>query len=306
MKRGLVLCALAGCAADVPVLVVSADEPLPADLHEGDIVQAGDVAVTVPAPGETVLAALDRDDGTTAELAVENPFDGPVRVVPPFAAQLLGHLPTTDADPLLSGVATTAAAASRCSDAAFNLEGFHWASDYHWRFHASSTPSGMSAANVETGLQTAANAITRQRNDCGLADRVSATNSYGGNTSRGPNVSSTGTCGTRDSVNVVGFGALPTGTLGLTCAWFSNKVALEADVKLATRYRWFSESVPSGCSNRFGIEQVGTHEFGHAYGLAHVSQSTHPELTMSPVLFPCRLDKLSLGLGDVRGLRALY
>src|SRR5439155_2318248 len=113
-------------------------------------------------------------------------------------------------------------------------------------------------ANVESGLQTAANAITRQRNSCGLADRVSATNSYGGHTAKTPNITSTATCGKRDAVNVVGFGSLPTTYLGLTCAWFSAKVALEADVKLSTRYRWLSQTVPAACSNRYGVEQVCT------------------------------------------------
>ncbi len=121
-----------------------------------------------------------------------------------------------------------------------------------------------------------------------------------------PGISATGSCTKRDDKNVIGFGALPTPVLGLTCAWFSGKVALEADVKLSTRYHWFTQAVPAGCSNRFGVEQVGTHELGHVYGLAHVAQDTHAELTMSPVSYPCRNDKLSLGLGDVRGLRAIY
>jgi hypothetical protein len=42
------------------------------------------------------------------------------------------------------------------------------------------------------------------------------------------------------------------------------------------------------------------------FGLAHVSQATHPELTMSTQAFPCQNEKVTLGLGDVRGLRTIY
>lgn len=294
MKLGtLALLAIGGCTADVPVLDVSIDEPLPAELRAGDVVHAGDVAVVVPDPGETVYLAVERDDGSTYDLAIENPIDGVVRVAPPGASD--------SAPPIVAF-----AAPNPCSDGAFHLEGFHWASDFAWKFHASSTPSGLSAANVETGLRVAANAITNERNSCGLADRVSATNSYGGHTSAAPGISSTATCTKHDGHNVIGFGALPAGVLGLTCAWSSGGVAIEADVKLSTRYHWFSQGVPASCSNRWGVEQVATHELGHVYGLAHVSQSKHPELTMSTAAFPCRNDKLTLGLGDVRGLRQLY
>jgi hypothetical protein len=297
LRRGLLVVAITSCTAEVPVIEVSADDPLPAELRAGDIVRKGPITVVVPEPGESVFASVEQEDGSVLDFGIDNPLDGPVRL----ATQIAG-------DDMYTGPGYGAlAVANPCGDGAYNLEGFHWASDYHWLFHASSTPSGVSASAVETGLQVAANAITHERNSCGLTDRVSATNSYGGHTAAAPNISAAGTCGTRDGKNVIGFGGLPAGTLGLTCAWFgADHVALEADVKLSTRYHWFTQGVPSGCSNRYGIEQVGTHELGHVYGLAHVGQAKHGELTMSPYSYPCRNEKLSLGLGDVRGLRALY
>jgi hypothetical protein len=64
--------------------------------------------------------------------------------------------------------------------------------------------------------------------------------------------------------------------------------------------------VPSGCSNRFSVESTATHEFGHVFGLAHVAESTHGNLTMSPSMGPCSAAPETLGKGDVLGLRALY
>ncbi len=297
LGRNLWIVMLVGCTADVPVIDVSADEPLPAELQAGDVVHRGDISVIVPEPGLGVAVSVEMEDGSVLDFAIENPVDGPVRLVP-FAG--VDELGTT------SGWGELAVR-NPCSDGAYNHEGFHWTTDFHWYFHASSTPSALSVGAVETGLQVAANAITHQRNNCGLADQVSATNSYGGRTAAAPSVTASGSCSGMDGKNVIGFGSLPSGVLGLTCAYFDgNHHAIEADVKLTTRRAWFSGAVPSGCSNRWGIEQVSTHELGHVYGLAHVSQATHPELTMSTQAYPCTNDKLTLGLGDVRGLRTLY
>ena len=64
--------------------------------------------------------------------------------------------------------------------------------------------------------------------------------------------------------------------------------------------------MPSGCSNRYGVEAVATHEFGHVFGLGHVSETNHPTLTMSTAAGACSNAPYSLGLGDVRALRSLY
>ena len=276
---------------------VSADDPLPADLQAGDTVHRGDIAVVVPDPGQTAAVVADNEDGTVIELVIANDETGRVQLV--------------EAEAPTEPVAVAAfAVPNQCSDGAYHLEGAKWNQQVVWYFDAGTTPSANSVDNVETGIKTAAAAIVNSRNSCGITDQVSATESYAGRTNAKPNLTSSSTavtCGNTDGKNVVGFGYLPSGTLGITCLWYgADNVTIEADIRLTTRRSWFAEAVPSGCSNRWGIESVATHEFGHAFGLAHVSQTSHPELTMSTQAMPCTNDKLTLGLGDIRGLRALY
>ena len=300
MRRTLfvLLGVLGGCMVGDEPRQVSADQPLPADLAEGDIVTLGEIGVVVPPPGMTASVTGEKDDGTNVRLAILNPIGGAVRLV---------EVP----EPVTGPVAVSDfASVNECNDGAYNLEGSHWATNYTWYFDAGSTPSVNSKAYVETGLQVGAAAIVNQRNKCGFVDQVSATETYAGRTTAAPNMTATSTavtCGNTDGKNVVGFGYLPTSYLAITCNWYGgDNVSIEADIRLSTRHSWFSEAVPSGCSNRFGVEQVSTHEFGHVFGLAHVSQSTHPELTMSTAAYPCSNDKVNLGYGDIRGLRALY
>jgi hypothetical protein len=333
---GAVLLALAGgfgCAADAPEGVddvggvpaqdeaTSADAPEVTDTDPstaigstfeadavlstakvGDLVRDDDVGVVVPAPGETVGIEVHEDDGTSRSLQLANALDHTVQVLAPNAI----------VDEATDAAEIEAARTVPCRDRAYSLEGFRWTSTYHWSFQTASTPQANDANRVEAALVRAANNIVSSRNSCGLADLVSATQVHDGKTTRKPNIASTATrvaCGTRDNVNVIGFGALPKGLLGITCYWYDgNHVALEADVKLNARYyHWFTApTVPAGCANKFSVESCATHELGHAFGLGHVSEARHGTLTMSTSMGACTAAPASLGLGDVRGLRARY
>jgi hypothetical protein len=186
------------------------------------------------------------------------------------------------------------------------LAGYRWTEPLHWTFRASTTPTYLQADAVEAALRDGTANITRSNNSCDLADSVSASAHYDGRADIGPNILNNGTCGSPDGHNVVTVGALPDDYLAIACTWFSNGVALEADIRLNRGdYRWYT-SKPAGCSGRFDIRSVMTHERGHSFGVGHVSEATHPSLTMSESLEPCDNSARTLGLGDVRALRAIY
>jgi predicted Zn-dependent protease len=72
----------------------------------------------------------------------------------------------------------------------------------------------------------------------------------------------------------------------LACAiiWRANGVLLEADLLFNVHLSWMTNSFFD--RDRFDIEGVATHEFGHIVGLAHVN-------SLGEVMYP------SEGAGDV-------
>jgi hypothetical protein len=165
----------------------------------------------------------------------------------------------------------------------------------------------MNPSNVLNVIKRSFDNITGARNDCGLADTVSATHSYLGTTSAKPNVTKRARCGPSDGQNVVGFGSLPNGILAVTCIRYGNNNSItEADVRINTMYDWVLNVGACRYWQEL-LEPTMTHEIGHMFGLAHVGEKRHGRLTMSPISDgPCSNAESTLGLGDVRGLRHLY
>jgi hypothetical protein len=195
-----------------------------------------------------------------------------------------------------------------CNDSKYSFIGpsSAWASTLGWRFRTSSTPGGLSSSDVLATLKKAFKNITNSRNDCGLADEVSATSSYLGTTSRKPGVSAAGGCTGTDGYSVIGFAPLDDYYAGYTCIWWngSNQI-YEMDMRLDPNQPW-ALSLAS-CSNELMMEALATHEVGHAFGLGHVSEAKHGRETMSVYIDGlCENQESTLGLGDVLGLRSLY
>lgn len=308
---GLASMFVAACAppavdADDTEEDVTADEQHLA-VAPGDLVDLGGVQVIAPEAGTGVFAEVILDTGETRTLHLHT---NDAREV-----FLVHDLPAVDDGADVSGVVAENAGESSasngskspCSDTAKSLQPYAWTKTYAWFFNVGSTPSDNSKTNVENAIKKGISNITTSHNSCGIADSVSATQAYEGHTTKGVQVTANGGCGTGDGQNTVAFGDLPDGVLGVTCVWYSGASAVEADIRLHKGdYKWYGVK-PANCSNRWSVEAVVTHEAGHAFGLAHVAESPHGNLTMSPAVNgPCQNSEATLGKGDVLALQAKY
>jgi len=98
----------------------------------------------------------------------------------------------------------------------------------------------------------------------------------------------------------------------VTCNWgiarpgYDDTVA--SDIKINKQgVRWTTSPRSGSCRGMWDLEGVMTHERGHTFGLGHVSETGHGNLTMSTTINgACQMAKRTLGRGDVLGLGGKY
>ena len=287
-------------AEELPRVARPAQCPL-----DGRVIDDHGVRLVVPGRGEKIGGEAMLADGSTQVLEATRLSDGGL---------VLGQVGDegTHAESAGGGTVSTMGA-SDCQDDAYQLSDYRETNNHVWYYKASTTPPGLSIGAVAQDLVDAFNAISSSRNECGLRDEVDALQQYGGGTSVGSGIDHTGACPARgDGHYVVDFGNLPENMLARTC-WRGLRTAqgwfeiTEADVKIRKAAALFAGAVPPGCGGaRYSIEAIVTHEAGHTFGLRHVAETQHPDLTMSERTPACSLSPASLGLGDIKALRAVY
>jgi len=126
--------------------------------------------------------------------------------------------------------------------------------------------------------------------------------------------------GANDGYNIFGWRSIDGtgGTLGVTNLWgqyyitagqYTSPVEykmriVDADIELDTGDSWSAaDSVPS---DKFDVQNVGTHEVGHVTGLADLYDAEDADQTMYGYASMGESKKRSLFWGDIAGLYALY
>jgi hypothetical protein len=259
-------------------------------LEAGMRSSANGIGFTVPQRGVQVNAEAILENGQTVEVAVESRNDGSVVV---------------HSGPEAEPVAMLSAGGSACADGTYSAASSKWAKTYSWMFNAGSTPTNLSQTSAESALKTAFSRVVSGHNDCGKADAIGATHSYAGRTTSLPDISTSAACLAPDTRSEVGFAALPSGMVGMACWWSLSGEVIEADIMFNKNIKWYL-SKPSSCSSKWSLHAAAAHEIGHAFGLNHVSESSHGSLTMSPRINACQQAEVTLGLGDLKGLESLY
>lgn len=149
--------------------------------------------------------------------------------------------------------------------------------------------------------------IATGANDCGLPDTVAITATlYDGYSTRRPDIDQTGCNSTPDRYNEVGYADLQNGIMGIACMRRTSAIGdnpiTEGDIAYNSVDYNFVTTITSSCRHSVHLPSVAAHEAGHIFGLAHVSESTHPRMTMSGGLSRCDFGPSTLGWGDWLGL----
>ncbi len=287
------------------------------------------LAVEVPEPGNFAYVEAVHPDGITEAFGVTIASDGELQYTDETHADSPGVPDAADlAEAALDDDALARVAApAECSQSQYNLLGFKWYNQtYSYRMGDGPRPAGLTSAEFKDAIIDSANNITKAHNDCGRADNVSATQSYAGTTTHESFVTNANgklVCRDADGISVVDAGDLQGGAwagaaLGIACvrgvAHSGPDSITEVDIRLNTSdYNWTTTPRTASCKTganyktwRFDVKSVLTHEFGHGFGLDHVSESTYPKMTMSTATSPCTRSARTLGKGDMLGLEALY
>lgn len=248
--------------------------------------------IRVPAPGSGVRLTRLMTDGTERSILVVTAVDGRVSMLEALDQQ--------------AGAVEVAATRPKpaCKDGTYRLDSGPWEKTYEWWFKEGTTPKGTSRTAALAAIKRAVRNITHGRNDCGRRDRIAARSAYQGTTGKVESCFESLGFGR----NVVLFGSLPPGVAGQSEVCYqlgeAGLVPTMANVVFSKRERWATKR--AGCRGQALLEEVGTHEFGHVFGLDHVTGRAHSRLTMTPSTYPCNSAGITLGLGDMRGLERLY
>lgn len=185
-------------------------------------------------------------------------------------------------------------------------------STFRWWYNQQTRPTNLTTDESRSAISRAFTNITHTDNDCGLGNQgLFISHTFAGYTTRATNINAQGQCDGRDNYHTINFGDLsasPSQPLAVACTrWSTQGVLIDGDVKIdKSIHRWTTTPL-SGCSNRFDLESVMTHEAGHIFGLRHVSEVNAPALTMSPrINGTCQAGERTLGLGDVLGMKNIY
>ena len=300
---------LKACEADEQEIEASAlpDVVEPAECPVGGRrIVDGPVASVVPPAGQAVYAEVLTTSGAQ-ELGVQHLPDGAVELTH------VGDESVAEAD--LEDPAATdlfrAASREGCSDLA-NTDLDHKVTEtLAYGFRVSTTPPSLRRLAAKNAIRRGAANVFETRSNCRLGDHVPVALRYGGRTGAPAQVGD-GLCGTNDGRSVVAFGDLESGALAAACTISQGSLGYDevvaADVKInRADFRWTAAPNARSCRQAYDVEAVITHEWGHVFGLGHVPESGHRDLTMSPIVNgPCQAAERSLGRGDVLGLDGKY
>jgi hypothetical protein len=300
---------------DFPDLADGEGDLPPGTLRADAILTDSGIGAQVPPSGNGVFAEGHASDGAGQQLQIDVLANGTIHLKEVGDEAADNAAPRTSKSPSARRSATDSSSSASgepcsgcappCQDESKALAGFKESNTFKWRIRRRSIPAALSKKGAMAAIKRGMKSITGATNTCRIGDGVSISAPYLGTTRNKANFDAAGNCLSPNGKNVVDFSTLPVS--GRTCSWYSiggtRNELIEADIRFNKNQRWTLD--PKRCSRALDLAGTATHEWGHAFGLAHVS-TAHKNLTMTELLPLCSGTPRTLGRGDVLGLKALY
>ncbi|HEV8361252.1 MAG TPA: matrixin family metalloprotease [Candidatus Thermoplasmatota archaeon] len=183
--------------------------------------------------------------------------------------------------------APAAPGADACTSSAYALTGWSWPNKVSMKVDP--TNSGLSATGVVSAFGSSGSAW----------DQATGASIWGGVTQNTGGASA----GKKDGTNQIGFKMGGGNTIAVTYTWSSGGTAVESDGKYNTQFPWSL----TGEANKMDVQNIGTHEIGHTFGLGHPANTpANSCLTMYAYADYGETQKRSLETGDKNGIGAIY
>ena len=261
------------------------------------------IGTILPAPGQSIYVDSLTTEGSQ-ELQVTHFRDGTVEL------KYVGN----ESGEAQSEEIGTASSPGECSDGTYNALDRKVYANLRWYFNPRTVPQELARKGAVKAIRRGTANITGVQDRCGVRDRVKWGMSYEGSTRATAQVTANNDCVANDGKTVVSFGTLPENTMAFTCTvWVptpgpNNDRVKWSDIMINKAHRnWTTRPGSPNCRGRYDLESTITHERGHTFGLGHVSESSHRNLTMSDRSNgPCQSSERSLGRGDAKGLNSKY
>ncbi len=201
-----------------------------------------------------------------------------------------------------------------CDDKTQPAIGYVESDTRQWWFNQATAPADIGGVPASYQVQDGNYNLTHGWTNCpGYSGFVNIPSTYKGNTAKKAEMDANGNCDSftgRDGANVTDFGDLPSSKVGQACTWYFGIIneITETDIRLnKVEIKWTTAGLSLQCSGRYDIESVVTHEVGHAYGMGHVSETGHANMTMSTNSNgPCRASEATLAAGTLLALSVYY
>ncbi len=110
--------------------------------------------------------------------------------------------------------------------------------------------------------------------------------------------------GEADGINIIDFGVIKDeGVLGQNTFWFyTSGEMIDSDIRFNTKNTWSTDV----SSDKFDVQNVGTHELGHSLSLADLYRNSDSEKTMYGYGSPGDTSQRTLHQDDMDGITYLY